>query len=128
MKKKGQTPPNSKGVVDEHTLNFIKSDGGDIAMNHSTINKRNGNIYLTGNLPQLEKSKYQRRKKVSVLIVLSIIFSTFLGLLSNIVAEYLQQQYDLLINKSRFLIVAIVFTLSLLVSIYFAIKQSQDEN
>lgn len=99
---------------------YVDSGGGDVAFGGSVIDKRSGGNYSNESQDATELKRARIRKGFSVYIAFGVIVSTVLGLLSNIVAAYLQQQYGLL-QIDRFWIVSVVFVVTFLVSVAVAV-------
>jgi len=68
-------------------------------------------------LPGLGRESPVIRKFSQVGVVLSVLVSATLGLVSNIVAAYLQERYHLISNPVRLVVVVVIFLVSLAVSI-----------
>ncbi len=105
---------NKKNSTDNKII-IIESQGGDIAYDHSVIDKRTGNA-------QDKTNKDSARHSVYFKVALGIVVSTFLGIVANIVANYLQERFNLIETPGRVLIVLIVFIISLVFNIIFGIK------
>lgn len=105
---------NNKKSSDDKIV-IIESQGGDIAYDHSVIDKRTGNI-------QDKTNKDSAKHSVYLKVVLGIVVSTFLGIVANIVANYLQERFNLIETPGRVLIVLIVFIISLVFNIILGIK------
>lgn len=113
--------PSSDATAGESVLH-IDSRGGDIAIGNSVIDKRSGGIYAGPGAEDYRTRETAETRNTPLRLVLSVVVAATLGLLSNIVAAYLQQRYDLVSNTDRFIIVLFVFLVALLVSIGLAMK------
>lgn len=99
---------------------LIESQGGDIAYDNSVIDKRKGDMYNESDDKKIDKDSV--KYTVYFKVILGIIVSTFLGIAANIVANYLQERFDLIKTPERILAVLIVFTISLVVTVILGIK------
>jgi hypothetical protein len=60
------------------------------------------------------------------LVALSIIIATILGILSDLIAAYIQDHFNILNSQARFGIVLAVFISSLSIGVWLAIKQIRE--
>ncbi|RLF49734.1 MAG: hypothetical protein DRN19_05530 [Thermoplasmata archaeon] len=58
-------------------------------------------------------------------MAISTVVAVILGIASNIVAAYLQDQFNLLNDQGRFVVVVAVFTVTLAIGTWLAVKQGQ---
>lgn len=112
----------TKTALAGENVTQIDSNGGDIALGGSRIDKRSGGFYVG-----LEPEDRQAREppsswNTSTRVALGAVIAAVLSLLSNIIAAYLQQRYDLVDNTDRLLVVLLVFFAALFVSIGLAVK------
>ena len=113
MTKKSRETSNSKIIL-------IESQGGDIAFDNSVIDKRIGNVHDETNDKKYNKDSAKR--SIYFKVILGIVVSTFLGIATNILANYLQESFNLIKTSERILAVLIVFMISLVVTIILGIK------
>jgi hypothetical protein len=78
------------------------------------------------NNPPLFPTSPEKAETTSVsLIVLSVLIATISGLTSNIIASYIQEQYQIFTNNWRLVTVAVVFVFSLAASIWLALRREK---
>ena len=127
MAKAKQTEPNRKtNITDDlpdlpvnSKVTIIKSKGGDVVTEGGIIDKRSGGLYIG------EKSKPSENgghRKPVLLVVVGLLLATILGILSNIIAAYIQEKHGLINDSGRFAVVFAIFILFLTASIVIVIR------
>jgi hypothetical protein len=115
-KNKGNNPQKN----DSETAS-VQSNGGDIAIGNSTIDKRSSNIFI-----ETPKAQASKDTKPSLFFLLtSTIVSTLLGLVSNIIASYIQEKYQILTDEKRVFIVCGIFIFSIIVTVLIGLKSEK---
>ena len=73
----------------------------------------------------IDSSDSSIRRFRARLMAISTVVAVILGIASNIVAAYLQDQFNLLNDQGRFVVVVAVFTVTLAIGTWLAVKQGQ---
>lgn len=110
---------------DNNKVTIIKSKGGDVATKGGKIDKRSGGIYIN---EKSEPSVNWGRRKSVLLGVVGLVLATVLGILSNIVATYIQENFGLINDSGRFAVVFSIFIIILAASIVIVIQNIRHQS
>jgi hypothetical protein len=115
-------------IGDHSTSHVVKTETHINKPITGPVHTGSGNINVEPNVnqsfpPDISTKTLSDRHSYVFWIVVGVLAASISSLTSNIIATYLQEQFNLLNNQGRFVIVVIVFFVTLAISIWVARKQ-----